>query len=271
MKKIISTFVFGILMLHISVFALNFQEQEHKIAELFESIKQSPSDSSTIAINKKIELAFLDFFQQTNSFHYTFSQVKYVGSIVSSDNVVRVLSWNYPLNHARTGYSAIILKANKSGKINTHLLSTYTPFKPVESKKYESAEWYGALYYRIITHKVSKKETEYILLGLSNYQSITKVKVIEPIKFTSKKLYLGLPLFTKNNRTLQRAVFEYKNEVNMHLEYDAKRRRFVFDHLSPSEPMYKGLFHFYGPDFSYDAFKWQKNRFIYEPDIDVRN
>jgi len=45
----------------------------------------------------------------------------------------------------------------------------------------------------------------------------------------------------------------------------------VFDHLSPSKPSLVGVYEFYGPDFSYDGYKFEKGMLELYPDIDIRN
>jgi hypothetical protein len=39
-----------------------------------------------------------------------------------------------------------------------------------------------------------------------------------------------------------------------------KRKKIVFDHLSPPKATLKGAEETYGPDFTYDAFIWKKGK-----------
>ena len=45
----------------------------------------------------------------------------------------------------------------------------------------------------------------------------------------------------------------------------------VFDHLSPTNPALASLKFTYAPDFTYDALKYEKKKWIHRSDIDVRN
>jgi hypothetical protein len=45
----------------------------------------------------------------------------------------------------------------------------------------------------------------------------------------------------------------------------------VFDHLSPVSPEYKDNYQYYGPDFSFDSFNFEKGSWILKNDIDIRN
>ena len=45
----------------------------------------------------------------------------------------------------------------------------------------------------------------------------------------------------------------------------------MFDHLSPSRPSYTGNYEYYGPDFSYDGFRFEKDAWVLTEQIDMRN
>ncbi|MBP6230099.1 MAG: hypothetical protein KA397_00385 [Paludibacteraceae bacterium] len=256
---------------HTVMQAQSIQEQEKEITALFDSIKQASSDSIAIELNEKIEILLSDALKKEDAFDYTFTSLNYIGSVYSPNHLMRILSWNYPLRHGRYGYSALFLvKKQQKSKHKIFAASQHKAFKPDENTKYLPTNWYGALYYQIVEHKKNRK-TQYFLLGISNYQAITKVKVIEPIVIGNQSITFGKPIFKKEKKTQQRIVFEYKSTVNIGLEYDTKRNRFVFDHLSPSDPIYKDAYHYYGPDFSYDSYQWVKTKWVYQPDIDVRN
>jgi len=53
---------------------------------------------------------------------------------------------------------------------------------------------------------------------------------------------------------------------------DEIRKRIVFDHLSPENPSLNGIRSFYVPDFSYDAYVWNEDRFeLYEDVIAIND
>ena len=66
-------------------------------------------------------------------------------------------------------------------------------------------------------------------------------------------------------------MFEYSNNAVMNISYEPKEKRFVFDHLSPENPNLKGMFQYYGPDFTYDALTLKKKRWTLTEDIDIKN
>ncbi|MBL7915546.1 MAG: hypothetical protein JNL49_10925, partial [Bacteroidia bacterium] len=55
------------------------------------------------------------------------------------------------------------------------------------------------------------------------------------------------------------------------LRYEEKKKMFVFDHLSPASPSAKGQFRYYGPDFTYDGYRFKKGLWYYKSNLDMRN
>ena len=57
----------------------------------------------------------------------------------------------------------------------------------------------------------------------------------------------------------------------MLLNYESAENRIVFDHLAPPDPNLKGKFELYGPDFSYDGFKFLNGRWKFISDLELKN
>jgi S-adenosylmethionine:tRNA-ribosyltransferase-isomerase (queuine synthetase) len=85
--------------------------------------------------------------------------------------------------------------------------------------------------------------------------------------FKGNTAKFGSPLFVNKNKVLKRVVFEFADKSTMSLKMDQKRNRIVFDHLSPETPALTGLYSYYVPDFSYDAYVWEEDRFILNEDV----
>jgi len=81
----------------------------------------------------------------------------------------------------------------------------------------------------------------------------------------------GAPIFDNGKRKFSRIIFEYSAKVSMVMRYVPESDMIIFDHLSPSEPRYSNDYRFYGPDFSYDGFKFEKGRWALKSDLDMRN
>jgi hypothetical protein len=249
-------------------FTVSASSLSENLNTYFTQLDSSENDSISISINENIRKEVLSFAEVDSNFYKTSLDCKRIGSVISSDNKLKIISWNYKLSDGRFGYEAIIIKNSnkKKPKVKVWKASCKEAFKPAENKRYSLSKWYGALYYSIIPWK-----GDYILLGYSTYNNISKVKVIELLSFENKTPSFGEKVFKKENKTYQRMVFEYSYMANMSLVYSEERNEFVFDHLSPEEPSMKGLYQYYGPDFSVDVLQENRKFWEYKSDVDVRN
>ncbi len=238
------------------------------LSEYFTEMDLSENDSITYSINEKIKKEVIEFAKTDSNFYKTSLGCNRIGSVISSDNKLKIISWNYRLNDNKYAYEAIIIKNSnkKKPKVKIWEASCKEAIKPTDNKRYSLSKWYGALYYNIIPWK-----GDYILLGYSTYNNISKLKVIEVLSFDNKTPAFGKKVFKKENKIFSRMVFEYSYMANMSLIYNEEKKEFVFDHLSPEEPSMKGLYQYYGPDFSIDALRENRKTWEYVEDIDARN
>ena len=128
-----------------------------------------------------------------------------IGSVISPDSKLKIISWNYKLQDNGFAYETIIIKNSnkKKPKVKAWSISSKEAFKPTENKIYNSKNWYGALYYNIVPWK-----GDYILLGYSTYNNISKVKVIEVLNLEKKRPTFGQKVFKKGNK--RSAPYKYK-------------------------------------------------------------
>ena len=239
-----------------------------KLNTYFNEIDLSENDSITYSINEKIKQEVLEFAETDSNFYKISIGSSRIGSVISPDSKLKIISWNYKLQDNAFAYEAVIIKNSnkKKPKVKVWSISSKEAFKPTENKTYNSKNWYGSLYYNIIPWK-----GDYILLGYSTYNNISKVKVIDFLSLEKKRPTFGQKVFKKGNKTYSRMVFEYSFMANMSLVYNSETKEFVFDHLSPEEPSMKGLYQYYGPDFSVDVMHEKGKYWEYKSDVDVRN
>lgn len=261
MRKLL--FVISFFVLSVTVFA-----DTDKLNSYFNEIDLSESDSITYSINEKIKQEVLEFAETDSNFYKISIGSSRIGSVISPDSKLKIISWNYKLQDNAFAYEAVIIKNSnkKKPKVKVWSISSKEAFKPTENKTYNSKNWYGSLYYNIIPWK-----GDYILLGYSTYNNISKVKVIDFLSLEKKRPTFGQKVFKKGNKTYSRMVFEYSFMANMSLVYNSETKEFVFDHLSPEEPSMKGLYQYYGPDFSVDVMHEKGKYWEYKSDVDVRN
>jgi hypothetical protein len=238
-----------------------------------DSIKNVSNDSVKKILNDKIGTTLLSILNKGVSYKMKLDTLIHIGKVYSSDDKFRIVSWNTPLNDGTHIFNAIIqLNPAKDSLCKLFVLKdssqnykgsiTYLNFTP--------DKWYGALYYEILSSKIDKKIV-YILLGMHFNDFFTNRKIIESMYFSEKGApVFGYPVFKYNGKMQNRIVFDYSVNAVMNLKYENRMNMIVFDHLAPPTPLYSGNYKFYGPDFSFDGLKLEKNKWVYYPNIDYR-
>jgi len=260
MKKYFCLFLF--LLIFQNIFAQNIES----INRIFEEISNEKNDSVKMVLNESIKEILEDFFESEKSFSADFKQVKNVGKITSKDNLVNIYTWNILLENSVL-FNCFVQQSN--GKV--YYMSQQNCYKPTENQTVSPDKWYGALYYQIVPFK-RNNNTYYVLAGYGQYKPSTKMKVLEVLDLQNDTLFFGHPVFVKNSKiAYSRVVFEYDANSVMHLEYNEKKRRFEFDHLSPVLVKEDGEVLSFGSDMSVDGYKLNGDYWKYVDDLDVKN
>ena len=251
------------------------------INELFDSIQASAIDEKRMAYNKRIVSIMEDVLYDNRSFEYAFDSLKWMGKLKSDDGLLKLYTWNLMLSDKTYRYFGFIhyLSKSKNEYFIYELNDQSDVIADPERLSLREDKWYGALYYRIIENK-SNRRHYYTLLGWDGNNELTTKKIIDVLYFTqSGKPRFGSNVFSmlygtgrRTKRVTQkRVMFEYSSKAAMALRYDPELEMIVFDHLSPSSSHLKGNYQYYGPDWSYDALKFDKGKWYHLVDIDPRN
>ena len=73
-----------------------------------------------------------------------------------------------------------------------------------------------------------------------------------------------------NKRKQSRVLFEYDINAQMNLDYDKKKKRILFDHLTPIRELKDGT-QIYAPDESVDALVYKKELWNHVENVKVKN
>ena len=232
-----------------------------------------PIESERLESEDRVSFILDTLLKSTNSWDISFAQIKSLSILTSPDNRFKLYTWNVPLDdgtyyffgrvqlrsHRKFPYSVIDLK-DASGEITK-----------ASSKILQADQWFGALYYNII-RKSSKRKVYYTLLGWDGNSSMSNKKLIDVMLITPKNtITFGAAIFDDTKGLRNRVFFEHSERVTMSLRYQENKDWIVFDHLAPSQTSLEGQYEFYGPDFTFDAFQWEKNRWVFKANVDVRN
>jgi len=249
---------------------LTFKAVVDSINNLFVEISQTRSNDQKEELNKEIIATLDKFLRNPESFDHPIDSVRNLSCIKSSDNALRIYTWNLCYSDGLFKYFGFV-QQKTGGKIKVYGLydrrnrNIYAPQKDLEY--YTTSEWYGCIYYECIT-KTWNSKTYYTLIGWDGADNLINRKIIEVLSFTRR----GIPIFEKkmfkvDRMISNRLIFEYADRATMLLRYNDKHKIIVIDHLSPSEDRFKDLPQYYGPDMSFDALEFKGGRWLLESNI----
>lgn len=247
-------------------------QYEDSLQFAFNRLIAEQTDEGRVLINNEIIGFFDQVLTKKESFSYSFDSLKKVSKLIATDSLVRVISWNLPLQNGEYKYFGYIQQMNKKKKKLTifKLIDASDEIELPEQKKLNEKNWYGALYYHLET-TTHGKDTYYTLLGWDGNNNFTNKKVVECFYIDDNKLVLGPPVFKMENGLKNRLVFEFAKQVKMMLRYDKKLKLIVYDHLAPSHKKFTGQYMYYGPDMSQDGIQFSDGYWVLKPNLDLRN
>lgn len=248
-------------------------QQETILKVIGDSILHGNNDSVR-NINSNIFLVKMEeLLRNEASFSYPFDSLKNVSIVTSSDKTLRVYTWLLPsITKNKFNYFGFLqVKDKKTKKVSLHKLTEGTIIpEELEKKSLPCENWFGALYYKIIENK-AKGKIYYTLLGWRGNSLKTTIKIIDALSINKDAIKFGAPVFKSEKGMKHRIVFEYTAQAVMSLRYNEKKKMIVFDHLSPSNPALKGNYEYYGPDMTYDGYKFKNNSWYLTKNIEIGN
>lgn len=213
--------------------------------------------------------AFVRALKPDNSFYYLFDSLETVSKIYAPDSSFRIFTWQLVLPKGRFRYFGVIQM--RSVKMKIYPLHDRSDTMTYHTQKVLSNEnWYGCLYYNIITKYVDKRPV-YTLFGFEGADYITRRKVVDILSFDEKgHPKFGAPIFFrkqeedsfryKRTDTFTRFFIEYKYNAATVFNYNPEMDMIVFDHVAPPTEKAKGATFSYVPDGTYEGFAWNNNR-----------
>lgn len=236
---------------------------------LFEDFELLQTDIEKDSLNKIIQKRMVRLWSNEDMFDHSFANLKRMRTLHSDDGKVKVCTYNIlKAEFNQVFYGAVILK---DGGINVVVLNDDSrEIRSPERSTLTAKKWYGALYYDIIETSSGSK-TYYTLLGYKGHDEFMKTRVIDVMQVQNNRLRFGAPIFKNDRISRNRDIFQYSAKATMMLRYDAKLKMIVFDNLEPSDPMFRTVYQYYGPDFSYNAYKFTGGVWEFKKDIDLRN
>jgi hypothetical protein len=272
MKISINLFIFNLIFIGSIFGQTELEEKEIALNRSLLNLRGAKTDSEIEKQNKIFKKEFESFLKLDGSFKYEFKHLKTVAILDSPDKLVRILNWNLEFSDLSYSYCAFVMRwdEDKESVKLTELMDNLDPYSPKPEGIIDSKNWYGCLYYKIVPFERNNK-TEYLLLGWDGGTTGSNFKFIDVMTFNGNNVKLGSPVFKVKNNITKRVIFEFSDKSVMTLKFEEKRKRLVFDHLSPESQSLAGVASYYVPDMSYDSYNYKDESWVLNEDIIALN
>lgn len=241
---------------------------------LFLSLSKSQNDEEKISFCNEIKKRVNSLLKSEPYLSNDFNEYKELSTLISDNGKVKICTWNIEFNEGSHRFFGFVALNTLSAGIKIfELEDCFETIHSPEQASLTQLKWFGAIYYDLIETKY-KGEIYYTLLGYNGNNAFSQFKVIDLLVITEGKnpnIRFGYPLFSDEKRSRKRVIFEYSKKATMMLRYDADKKMIVMDNLAPIDQTYQNDFRYYGPDFSYNGFKFEKGKWVLINDIDIRN
>ena len=236
-------------------------------------LAQSRNDEQKKVLGQAIETRMQAVMATESYFTDPLKGYHECSTLLSEDGKVKFSTWNIEYNEGTHSYFGILSVKTDNG-IRMYPLSDQSDIiRSPEQSFLNPSKWYGCIYYDLVETKY-KSNIFYTLIGYNGHDAFSQIKVVDVLvlsKGDNPNPRFGYPIFLADKRTRRRLIFEYSNQATMLLRYDAHQKMIVMDNLAPTNSGYQNDFRYYGPDFSYNGWKFEKGKWVLYSDIDLRN
>ena len=246
-----------------------FEDDIRILNSLSQDIIGGQSDEIRYKSNTSYKKILKKIITDNSSFDYQFDELIKISILKVND--IKIYNWALPLTDGTFEYFAYlqIRKSKEEYKV-IELNDKSDNIKTPENKILTFKNWYGALYYKIISSKKLGKNY-YTLLGWDGNNNLTNKKIIDVMNISDNGIIkFGAPIFKTKNKMKKRVIFEYSESTVMSLKYRPEIEKIVFDLLVPASSKLTGIYEYYGPSLNrFDAFSLDKRKWIYEEDTKI--
>jgi hypothetical protein len=245
-----------------------------QLVELRMKTIRAPNDEKRLAADEEFRSFLRDALAEPGSFKEAFDTIPQLADLRSGDDFFRLINWNVPLDDQTHKYRCFIQfydKKNKTYRV-VEMKQGYRDLEGEHRKIFNEKDWYGALYYKIIpskTRKTGNKRT-YTVLGWDGHDEFSNLKVVDVLTISNKNIRFGADIFDTPEKNIKRFIIEYKSDASVSLNYDASKKRIVFNQLVPLQPDLADMREFYIPVMQFDALEWKKRKWRFQEDVNVK-
>ncbi|MEJ6794030.1 MAG: hypothetical protein QNK68_03330 [Flavobacteriales bacterium] len=242
-------------------------QYEQELNEISPILLNGKNELERFSANEKFVEIWDLILDNPKSLKHKFESIKNFPIITSKDKKLRIINWIVALDNNTYQYHGIVQYFNSSNKYQvSRLIPLSGEMKNVESIKLENNNWYGALYYQMEEIKRGNKKY-YVLLGWNGNDERSNIKVIDVLS-VKKDLVFGAPIFRVDKKRLNRYIIEYKEDASASIKFKKKEDRIVLSNLIPLNDGMEGLYDYYVPDGSINAFELSNGSFKLKRDVE---
>jgi len=236
----------------------------------FENLFIQESDAAKDSINSILLTRLNKLWKNPVLFESELTGLNRMKTILSDDKKVKISTYNIEKEGFKHEFYGAVLTKTQGAVQVYNLNDASDDIRSPERASLNEKKWYGAIYLDIIEAKI-KDKTYYTLLGYKGHDEFVKTRLLDVLIIQNNRLRFGAPVFKVDRLTRNRMIYKYSAGATMMMRYDDKMKMIVMDNLEPTESFYRGVYRFYGPDFSYNGFKFQKGHWEFIDQIDLRN
>ncbi len=237
------------------------------LVNLYDRILFTSSDDEKERLNDSIILIIDGYSSSDSVLTHRFSNLRFLGQILSSDKRVKIINWNMMLRDGTNKYFFFLIRRTNNGNRNQVIrLEGENSMEEISADRaYSADDWYGSVYYAI-----EPCRNDYVVLGLDFSSSRDSRKIIDVLGFTPEGgLVFGKEIFSRGNEKKFREVIEYSSESVVTLRF-LSPKKIVFDNLSSFETG-DGNEKSMGTGLSVDGYLYKKGIWKFTTGIDARN
>lgn len=271
------------------------KQAEDTLYGLLQKISDIRDDSVREGYNERFTRTLRSFIGITGSESYPLTKLKTLNRINPDDGFFTFYQWNLLTTDGIFRYFAFLKVYHRDSVKLFFLHDVSDSAVDADSAILCNGNWFGALYYKVITCKDLRGNTFYTLLGWSGQDRLISRKVIEILRFDNERTpHFGERVFPdyKSGR-LTRVVFRFDASTTMSMKYEDQpisvtrkwnpgKRSFdedmnrakivVFDHLVPVDPLLEGQYRFYVPSGDlFSGFIFDSGAWHFLQQVDARN
>lgn len=251
-------------------FAQTPQQVEDSVSHYLSQLVTSTNSDIKLSAHKDLKRLLSRALLKPEIFHHSFESIDKMAILGNSEDGTRIWSWHVPLQNALPEYGCFVVQYNEKKEMCTvHQLEHDVQQEYRDRATYHTGNWPGALYYEMVP--VGKKNPDYYLLfGWDGHDDLSNKKLVDVLHFSSGKLRLGKPIFSKDGKSINRLVFEYREDAVFSVGYYPEIDMIVFDDFGPPHPSLEGKPAHYVPLGSFSGYEHLKRKWEYRSDVDFK-